>query len=160
MSYCLKFLWFEHNVQILIYQKMYIFLYQNSNIMAAPFIFGKIAEGNNFIDRENDTKRLAENFMSLTNTILISPRRWGKSSLVHKAGKEAMSKDSNLKIVFIDIFNVRTENEFYSKFASEVLKQTASSLDNIMTAVKNTHLQLFPDSVSEMPLLLHPFSFR
>ena len=26
--------------------------------MAAPFIFGKIAEGNNFIDRENDTKRL------------------------------------------------------------------------------------------------------
>lgn len=98
--------------------------------------------------------------MSLTNTILISPRRWGKSSLVHKAGKEAMAKDSNLKIVFIDIFNVRTENEFYSKFASEVLKQTASSLDNIMTAVKNTHLQLFPDSVSEMPLLLHPFSFR
>ena len=136
MSYCLEFLWFEHNVQILIYQKMYIFLYQNSNIMAAPFIFGKIAEGNNFIDRENDTKRLAENFMSLTNTILISPRRWGKSSLVHKAGKEAMAKDSNLKIVFIDIFNVRTEDEFYSKLASEVLKQTASSLDNIMTAVK------------------------
>ena len=72
---------------------MFIFLYQNLNIMTAPFIFGKIAEGNNFIDRELDTKRLADNFMSLTNTILISPRRWGKSSLVHKAGKEAMSKD-------------------------------------------------------------------
>ena len=116
------------DVQILIYQKMYIFLYQNLNIMAAPFVFGKIAEGNNFIDREKDTKRLAENFMSLTTTILISPRRWGKSSLVHKAGTEAMSKDSNLKIVFIDIFNIRTEEEFFSKFASEVLKQTASAI--------------------------------
>lgn len=115
---------------------MFIFLYQNLNIMAAPFIFGKIAEGNNFIDRELDTKRLADNFMSLTNTILISPRRWGKSSLVHKAGKEAMSKDQNLRIVFIDIFNVRTEEEFFSKFASEVIKQTATSVDNILSAVK------------------------
>ena len=71
---------------------MYIFLYQNLNIMAAPFVFGKIAEGNNFIDREKDTKRLAENFMSLTNTILISPRRWGKSSLVHKDVTEALEQ--------------------------------------------------------------------
>ena len=39
MSYCLKFLWFEHNVQILIYQKMYIFLYQNSNILPKPHGF-------------------------------------------------------------------------------------------------------------------------
>lgn len=115
---------------------MFIFLYQNLHIMAAPFIFGKIAEGNNFIDRELDTKRLADNFMSLTNTILISPRRWGKSSLVHKAGKEAMSKDQNLRIVFIDIFNVRTEEEFFSKFASEVIKQTATSVDNILSVVK------------------------
>ena len=115
---------------------MFIFLYQNLHIMAAPFIFGKIAEGNNFIDRELDTKRLADNFMSLTNTILISPRRWGKSSLVHKAGKEAISKDQNLRIVFIDIFNVRTEEEFFSKFASEVIKQTATSVDNILSAVK------------------------
>ena len=56
--------------------------------MAAPFIFGRVAEGHNFIDRENDTERLAENFKSLTNTILISPRRWGKTSLVHKAAAE------------------------------------------------------------------------
>ena len=111
-------------------------MYQNLYIMAAPFIFGKIAEGNNFIDRENYTKRLADNFMCLTNTILISPRRWGKSSLVHKAAKEAMANDPNLKVVFIDIFNVRTEEEFFSKFASEVLKQTATSVDNILNAVK------------------------
>lgn len=51
-----------------------------------------------------------------------------------------MSKDQNLRIVFIDIFNVRTEEEFFSKFASEVIKQTATSVDNILSAVKNMHL--------------------
>ena len=103
--------------------------------MAAPFIFGRVAEGHNFIDRENDTERLAENFKSLTNTILISPRRWGKTSLVHKAAGKAKAEDPKLKIVFIDIFNVRTEKEFYEKFATEVLRQTAGTADNILSFI-------------------------
>ena len=41
MSYCLKFLWFEHNVQILIYQKMYIMFkhYGSSNSLPKPHGF-------------------------------------------------------------------------------------------------------------------------
>ena len=47
-------------------------------------IFGKIATDKNFTDREKETADLVQNFMSLINTIIISPRRWGKSSLVNK----------------------------------------------------------------------------
>ncbi len=47
-----------------------------------PFIFGKIAEGNRFTDREVERKRIINNVKNNINTILISPRRWGKSSLV------------------------------------------------------------------------------
>lgn len=104
--------------------------------MAAPFVYGKVAEGENFIDREKDSFRLAENFKSLTNTVLISPRRWGKTSLVHKAASQAMAEDERLKVVFIDIFNVRTENEFYEKMATEVIRQTATTFDNILSTVK------------------------
>lgn len=104
--------------------------------MAAPFVYGRVAEGENFIDREKDSFRLAENFKSLTNTVLISPRRWGKTSLVHKAATQAMSEDERLKVVFIDIFNVRTENEFYEKLATEVIRQTATTFDNILLTVK------------------------
>jgi len=49
------------------------------------------------------------NFKSLINTILISPRRWGKSSLVNKAAKLAMEQDKKLRICYIDLFNVRNE---------------------------------------------------
>ena len=50
--------------------------------METPFVFGKIASDKNFTDRKNETERVALNFNSSVNTILISPRRWGKSSLV------------------------------------------------------------------------------
>ena len=49
--------------------------------METPFIFGKIATEKNFTDREKETADLVQNFTSLINTIIISPRRWGKSSL-------------------------------------------------------------------------------
>ncbi len=105
--------------------------------MDAPFVFGKIADGDNFIDRIEDTKWLSANFRALTNTILISPRRWGKSSLVCKAAVDAMAKDKNLKVVLVDIFNVRSEEEFYSKLATEVIRQTASTMDSVLATIKN-----------------------
>ena len=61
--------------------------------METPFIFGKIATDKNFTDREAETSCLIQNFTSLINTIIISPRRWGKSSLVNKAAKLAMEQE-------------------------------------------------------------------
>lgn len=75
--------------------------------METPFIFGKIATEKNFTDREKETADLVQNFTSLINTIIISPRRWGKSSLVNKAARLAMAQDINLRICHIDLFNVR-----------------------------------------------------
>lgn len=51
--------------------------------MEIPFIFGEIATEKNFIDRKKETADLVQNFTSLINTIIISPRGWGKSSLVN-----------------------------------------------------------------------------
>lgn len=79
--------------------------------METPFIFGKIATEKNFTDREKETADLVQNFTSLINTIIISPRRWGKSSLVNKAAKLAMAQDSNLRICHVDLFNVRSEEQ-------------------------------------------------
>ena len=53
--------------------------------MDIPFVFGKVADGMNFTDRDEDTTNLVNNLLGLVNTIIISPRRWGKTSLVHHA---------------------------------------------------------------------------
>lgn len=88
--------------------------------MEVPFIYGKIAIGKDFCDREKETIYLVQYFTSLINTIIFSPRGWGKSSLVNKAAKLAMAQDSNLRICHIDLFNVRSEEHFYSLLAQKV----------------------------------------
>ena len=92
--------------------------------METPFIFGKIATEKNFTDHERETADLVQNFTSLINTIIISPRGWGKSSLVNKAAKLAMVQDGNLRICHIDLFNVRNEENFYSLLAQNGRKQS------------------------------------
>jgi len=89
-----------------------------------PFIFGNATEGDMFTDRIVDTERLLANFRNGINTILISPRRWGKTSLVWKVSKLAVS--DRLKVVNIDVFSCRTEEDFYRLFAVEIIKQTSS----------------------------------
>lgn len=93
--------------------------------MKSPFTFGRIAEGTSFTDRESETKRLVLNFSDKVNTILISPRRWGKSSLVNKAAN-LFSESKRNKAVSIDLFNIRNETQFYSYFAKSVIKATVS----------------------------------
>ena len=70
--------------------------------METPFTYGKIAIYKNFINREVETTNLVWNFVSLSNTIIIAPRGWGKSSLVNKAEKLAMEQDDKLRICYID----------------------------------------------------------
>ena len=83
-----------------------------------PFIFGVATSGDNFTDREKETERLLLNFRHGVNTVLISPRRWGKTSLVQKVSRLAQS--DNLKIVYIDIFSCRSDRDFYDATFSRV----------------------------------------
>lgn len=92
-----------------------------------PFIFGVATSGDNFTDRKNETARLLANFKHGINTVLISPRRWGKTSLVQKVCNLAKSDD--LKVVYLDIFSCRSDRELYDAFASAVLKQTSTKWD-------------------------------
>ena len=109
-----------------------------------PFIFGKIATDKNFTDRKTETEQLIVNFTSLINIILISPRRWGKSSLVTKAAKAAMQKDKSLRFCFIDLFNIQSEEQFYQQLAQEVLRASSSKIDGFLENARKFLTQLIP----------------
>ena len=112
--------------------------------MEAPFIFGRIATDENFTDREKETEHLVNNFESLINTVIISPRRWGKSSLVHKAADIAMQDDKNLKVCTIDLFNVKTEEQFYTALARNLIQETASRWEEAVENAKTFFSRLVP----------------
>ena len=109
-----------------------------------PFIFGKSANFENFTDREDEALRLIQNFKSLINTTIISPRRWGKTSLVENTAHRIMSEESKMKVCLLDIFNVRSEMEFYEHFAKGILKATASKWEEMAANAKEFLSQLVP----------------
>ena len=112
--------------------------------METPFVFGKIATEKNFTDREQETAHLIQSFTSLVNTIIISPRRWGKSSLVNKAAQLAMEQDKKLRICHIDLFNVRSEEHFYSLLAQKVISATSTRWEEAIENAKKFFSRLVP----------------
>lgn len=92
----------------------------------SPFAFGKVAVGETFVNRAGEKKRLALNFANRVNTTLISPRRWGKSSLVKEVGNAMNKAHKQYRFAYIDLFSIRTENEFYETYAREVIKCTSN----------------------------------
>ena len=107
-----------------------------------PFTFGKIAINPEFTNRTEEIERLKNNISAGINTIIISPRRWGKSSLV-KQVREA-TKDQNLSFCYIDLFNCRTEREFVNQFSNAVIDSTSGKWEEKAAQAKKFLGRLLP----------------
>lgn len=127
---------------------MYIFA-ENVEAMAneneIPFVFGVRVEGNTFTDRKEETNRLKMNFLYGVNTILISPRRMGKTSLVEKVC--SLVESESLKIAKIDAFGCRSEHDFINAFATAVVRATSTKWEEWMENAK-TFLSRFVPKIS------------
>ncbi len=100
----------------------------------SPFVFGVRVEGDTFTDRREETERLKSNFTYGVNTILISPRRMGKTSLVDKVC--SLVESENIKIARIDAFGCRSENDFINAFAAAVVRATSNKWEEWMENAK------------------------
>lgn len=96
--------------------------------MQSPFSFGKRISSKSFVNRTEEIKRLSLNLRSGINTTIISPRRWGKSSLVVETAQR-LSKEKGLRFCFIDMFSISSEAEFYEVFSREVIKASSSKAE-------------------------------
>lgn len=128
--------------------------------MDTPFVYGKLASKLDFTDRFVEREQLKTNFAASINTILISPRRWGKSSLVLQAAKEASKKNKELVFCYIDLFDVRSEEEFYLHYAEKILKASSTKVETLLENAKNVlgkflpRLSFSPDGQTDFSLSL------
>lgn len=122
-----------------------------TNENEAPFVFGVRVEGDTFTDRKEETNRLKMNFLYGVNTILISPRRMGKTSLVEKVC--SLVESGTLKIAKIDAFGCRSENDFINAFATAVVRATSSKWEEWMENAKTFLSRFIPKiSIGQDPL--------
>jgi len=125
--------------------------------MGTPFIFGKIAGRLEFANRKKEIKTLEQNFTALTNTILISPRRWGKSSLVARSAQLFKRKNKHFKFCFIDLYDIRSEESFYKIFAEEIFKATHNKWEERVRNAQKFFKQWIPQ-ISFNPQIDSEFS--
>lgn len=101
--------------------------------METPFKYGTLADKYNFVDRVEERRTLKDFLSSGINVMLISPRRWGKSSLVKMAMSELMAERKEIRVCFLDAFSIATEEEFCQTFAREVIKSTSTTLEQCIS---------------------------
>lgn len=110
--------------------------------MEKAFVYGMSVGGDNFTDRIEETKRIKLDFENGINVILISPRRMGKTSLVKKVISEMDSPE--IKVVYMDIYDCRSEYDFYNRFAETMMKSTGNQLEQVMENIKRFLVRVSP----------------
>lgn len=128
--------------------------------MENPFVFGKTVGKFDFCNRSKDIEFMHHQFNTNTNTIIISPRRWGKSSLIEEAARRYQKK--NTRFAFIDLFKCRTPEEFYQAYVDCLLKATNSKMDDAFQFANKwlkgilPYLSFQPDPNTEFTVKFQP----
>ena len=115
---------------------------QIQQVMEKSFVYGVAVTDYNFTGRKEESRRLKQNFENGINSILISPRRWGKTSLVDHVCRQL--EGSDIMTVRLDIFGCKSEYDFYNVLAAAVLKQTATKVQLWMDEAKEFLARLTP----------------
>lgn len=124
-----------------------------------PFEFGVQVSGDTFTDRVEETQRLCANFQYGVNTILISPRRMGKTSLVDKVIR--LSENESIRIARFDALKCASEEEFLNAFATAVIQAMSTRWEKWMELAKRFLSRFVPKiSIGTDPINDFSISFE
>jgi hypothetical protein len=85
-----------------------------------PFVFGEIIDDANFVDRTDELHQLVRDLADGQKVFLLSPRRFGKSSLVALALLKL--KKRHIHPVNMTVSSYSSYTQFLEKFAEKVLR--------------------------------------
>jgi len=107
-----------------------------------PFFFGEVVTGENFTDRVNEIKRLTAELRGGHNIFLISPRRYGKTSLIINV-LEYLNKDG-LFTFYIDLYKVASLRELLEAYAKGVARSCTTRVEKFSEFIKDIFPRLRP----------------
>src|ERR1700757_2811785 len=87
--------------------------------MENPFVYGEIVEQRHFVDREKELQNLVRDLADGQKLFLLSPRRFGKSSLVSLALLKLEKR--HVRTVNVSVSSYSSYEQFLEKFAERVL---------------------------------------
>lgn len=115
--------------------------------MKNPFIYGQVVSGDDFADREEELKLLQRKLFNAEKVFLISPRRYGKSSLLDNTLK--LIKDNGLYTAYIDLYRASSFKEFLELYTLSVCSAAETGLEKITRLIRISLPKLRPRFVVE-----------
>src|ERR1041385_7427101 len=100
--------------------------------MDNPFVFGEIVEQRHFVDREKELQNLVRDLADGQKMFLLSPRRFGKSSLVSLALMKL--EKQHVRTVNVTVSSYANYPQFLEKFAERVLR-SAGPWDRVKSLI-------------------------
>lgn len=99
-------------------------MHQNKNSMKLnnPFVTNGYAGAEYFCDREVETKQITELLTNENNIALISPRRIGKTELIHHCFAQPEIKDKYYTFV-IDIYSTNSVSDLVNMFGKAIIDE-------------------------------------
>lgn len=128
--------------------------------MKNPFVYGEAVMGENFTDRIKELAEITRDLSSGERLFLISPRRYGKTSLILKALEEL--KKNDFYIVYMDLYKATSLQAFLEIYTRSIATAVETKTDKILNFFKNTlpglrpTISLQPDGSASVGIELVP----
>lgn len=118
-----------------------------------PFFIGRYVDKQYFCDREKDTETLVRHIINGRNVALISPRRLGKSGLIHHTFAQDSIKD-RYTAIYVDIYAAKDLCEMVKALSEAIVKavgQKKSWHEKFFSFIKSLRMGFHIDAVSGEP---------
>lgn len=119
-----------------------------------PFVLSPVIPDELFCDRKAETEALTRYVTNGSNVLLMSPRRMGKSGLIHHVFNQAEIR-KRYATFYIDIYETSTLEEFIQKFGQEIVRQLSrvgwGPLNGFLRSLASLHGVFSLDPASGMP---------
>ena len=91
-----------------------------------PFVYQGYVSPDYFCDRIVETEELIGNLQNGRNTVLISPRRIGKTGLIKNAFHKLKEIEKDAICIYVDIFSTKNQQEFVQVLGSAITQDVLS----------------------------------
>ena len=107
--------------------------------MKQLFPYDKPVRGKDLIDRKEEIKRIVSEVKGEQSIILTSPRRYGKTSIIHECLR--ILKNQNMLVGYIDLFEKSSIRELAEGIVESTLQNEISNARKILSSIKTNLAQ-------------------
>jgi hypothetical protein len=113
--------------------------------MKNPFIYGEVVKGKDFADRRTEMEEIIRDLKDGQNIFLISPRRYGKTSLIVNALEE-LQKDG-FYTAYIDLFKVSSFKDLLEHYTEAISRAAETRIERFTGLIRDFFPNVHPKVV-------------